>query len=76
MDDQVVDLAHPGRAVRLRLLRILEPETVQHMYFRIVLEAAMQEVRHLLLGLRAGSLAGVRVHGLPLEGLRDHLEDC
>ncbi len=74
MHDQVIDLAHPGRAVLLGLLAILEPQTVQHMSLRIVVETAVQVVRHLPLGFDAGSKTRIGGCDLLLVRLFGHLE--
>ena len=74
MHDQMIDLAHPRRAVLLRLLAILEPQTVQHMSLRIVVEPAVQIVRHLPLGFDAGSKTRIRRCDLLLVRLFSHLE--
>ena len=76
MHDQVVDPAHPGGAVPVRLLRIREPQTVEQMHLRILPETAVQVVRDLRFCRGAGSLAGVRLRGLGCVLLRVHLEYC
>ena len=62
MHEQMIDLAHPGGAILFRLLPVLQPQTVQHVHLRILLERTVQVVRHL--GFGPGSLTGLRVCGL------------
>ena len=58
MHQQMVDLAHPNGAVLLRLVHILDPQLVQDANRRIVLELAVQVVRHLPFRCGPGALAG------------------
>ena len=44
MHDQVIDLAHPGRTIVFRLLRIFEAQTVKDVNFPVLVEPAVQVV--------------------------------
>ena len=74
MQEQVIDLAHPGRTVLLRLLRVLKSKRVKHVHLAALLESSIQVMRHLVLGRGTGSLAAIEVEGLVRVRFRDHLE--
>ena len=68
----MVDLANAGGPVLLRLLDVLQSEVVEHMRVGIVLESAVQVMRHLPLGGVARLLAHATGGGGLFVGLDDH----
>ena len=57
MHEKVVNLAHGRRTIRSRLFRVFKSKIINHVYFAILAEGAMQVVGHLPFGFGTSFLA-------------------